>query len=835
MSHYADILLPLALRGTFTYRVPEEWADSLKPGIRVVVQFGTRRSYTGIVTRLHDDAPQPGVRVKDISGVTDETPVLLPAQLELWRWMAGYYLCTEGEVMKAALPGGMKLESETLLTRSADFLPSAERPLTPHEKQIMSVLSSTGRGMRLAELERKAGAHGLLPAVRRLMETGAVRVHEVMAERFKPRTELRVRLAKGDFSEAAVSRTLDALRRAPAQEALLLRYLDLSGASAALTLHNAGLLKEVSRAALCEAPGADGALASLRRKGILQTYTAETGRLNSNASGGTGVLPEDLKRKPLSEQQRQAADAIRSRFAHKDVCLLHGVTSSGKTEIYMNLIEHTLAEGKQVLYLVPEIALTTQLTRRLARVFGNRMGVYHSKFPDAERVELWQRQLTPDAFPLILGVRSSIFLPFRRLGLVIVDEEHETSYKQQDPAPRYNARDAAIVMAVRAGAKVLLGTATPSLESYYNALRGKYGLVELTERYGQAELPEIVVEDVKELRRKKLMKTPFSPRLTDEVRTALTRGEQAILFQNRRGYSPVLSCHACGWTPRCTRCDVSLTFHQQQHRLVCHYCGTSYEVPTRCPACEGTELRDIGYGTEKIEAAAQSVFPTARTQRMDLDTTGTRAAHERIIDRFQRGETNLLIGTQMVTKGLDFDRVSVVGIMNADQMLNIPDFRAHERAFQMMSQVAGRAGRRGKRGLVVMQTRQPDLPVISQIVHGDYRAMFDEQLEERRFFHYPPVYRIVNVLLKHREESVVSHAAAHMAALLRPAFGDGLLGPDRPAVARIQRLFLRMMRVKLAPDASPAGVRRTLTAARDALLQLPAYKSVTVCFDVDPY
>ena len=501
--------------------------------------------------------------------------------------------------------------------------------------------------------------------------------------------------------------------------------------------------------------------------------------------------------------------------------------------MYIQLIREVLAQGKQVLYLVPEIALTTQLTNRLGRVFGSKMGIYHSKFSDAERVELWQRQLSDKPYPLILGVRSSVFLPFQNLGLIIVDEEHETSYKQQDPAPRYQARDTAIVMATQLGAKVLLGTATPAIETYHNALTGKYGLVKMLHRFGDVQMPEIVVADVKELQRKKLMKTPFSPELTNEVHTALAQGEQAILFQNRRGYSPVLMCKACGWTPRCTRCDVTLTYHQRLNKLVCHYCGAQYNVPKLCPNCEEPNLRDMGYGTEKIESAAESIFAEAKAERMDLDTTRTRSAYERIINRFSQGRTNLLIGTQMVTKGLDFDRVRVVGILNADQILNMPDFRAYERAYQMLSQVAGRAGRRGKRGKVILQTRQVDNPIIGQIVRNDYEAMYQSQLEERQLFHFPPFYRLITIYLKHRNDDVVDHAAQHLAALLRPYFKDDLLGPDRPVVSRVQLLYIRKIMVKIAPQFTPSSVRQTLFSARDIVQHFDVYKSVNIYFDVD--
>ncbi len=828
MPLYAKVLLPLAAPGEYTYALPPELAGRVTTGSRVVVSFGPRRHYTAVVTEVGNEPPPEGVEEKSVEGLADAAPIVLPAQLALWKWIASYYMCTPGEVMKAALPAGLKLESETVIARDENFDVTAA-DLTPKEAALLAALPK-GKAARVADIEKTLRSRTTLHTVQSLMDKGAVSVSESMLRGYRPRTETHVRLTPALDSEAAVNATLDSLKKthAEAQERLLLRYLDLSQAAAALTLRNPALLLEVAKADLADGcEGADGALTALRRKGILETYLFAVERIRPQAAS---TLPP----RELDSEQARALAAIKEAFAQKDVCLLHGVTSSGKTEVYTHLIAETLAAGRQALYLVPEIALTTQLTTRLSRVFGGKMGVYHSKFPDAERAELWKRQLTAEAFPLVLGARSALFLPFRDLGLIVVDEEHETSYKQQEPAPRYHARDTALVLARMTGAKVLLGSATPSLESYHNAMRGKYGLVEMAKRHGGVMLPEIVVEDVKELRRKKLMKTPFSPRLTEEVRAALAAGGQAILFLNRRGYAPVIECRACGWTPRCTKCDVSLTYHRRMGKLVCHYCGAAYDVPEKCPCCEGTELRDMGCGTEKIEEAAREVFPEARTARMDLDTTRSRTAYEKIIDDFQHGRTNLLIGTQMVTKGLDFDRVRVVGVINADQMLNAADFRAHERAYQMMSQVAGRAGRRGRRGLVVVQTRQPDTPVIAQTVAGDYRAMYAEQMEERADFRYAPLLRMIDIYVKHRDERRAEGAAQALAAMLSPHFGADLLGPDCPAVSRVQSLHIRKLVLKVAPALPPAGVRRTLLAARDALLAQEGYKSVTVYFDADP-
>ena len=777
-----EVIVPLALPGLYTYRVPAGMAGRVAVGCRVVVPFGGRKHYTAIVVRVGARLPAAGVEVKDVAEVVDDAPLVLPAQLDFWMWLAHYYMCTPGEVMRAALPSGLKLESESEVRLNPDFDPAT--PLTERERALMAALGG-GTGRTVNQLEKDLRAKNLLPAVRRLMDKGAVVMKESMAQRFR--------------------------------------------AAAALRLHNRALLAEVAKADLLRRAGVtDAVLAALTGRGVLETYPYEVGRLAKGAEGPVAAP------RPLSDAQQKAADEVVAAFARYDVCLLHGVTSSGKTEIYAHLIARELEAGRQVLYLVPEIALTTQLTDRLSRLFGGMMGVYHSKFPDAERVELWRRQMSDKPCRLVLGVRSSLFLPFRRLGLVIVDEEHETSYKQQDPAPRYHARDAAVVMARMAGAKVLLGTATPSVETYHNAMTGKYGLVRLSSRYGDVRLPEIEVEDMKELRRKKMMPTPFSPRLLAEMRSALERREQVILFQNRRGYSPVVECRSCGWVPRCQSCDVSLTFHRHDGRMACHYCGASYPAPRQCPQCGGTDLRGMGYGTEKIEEAVRSLFPDARTARMDLDTTRSRSAYERILADFAAGRTDVLVGTQMVTKGLDFERVRVVGILNADQLLNQPDFRAYERAFQMMAQVAGRAGRRGQRGLVVLQTSQPGLPVIGQVVRNDYDAMYAGQLAEREAFGYPPACRLVVIYVKHRVEASAEAAAKAMAGELRPAFGAALLGPEPPLLARLQAQYIQTMMLKLVPGSPLAAVREKLWEARERVKQTAEGRSATIYFDVDP-
>ena len=824
MPHFADILLPLALENTLTYGIPADL--QLAVGQRVVVPLGKRKRYTGIVTRLHDEAPAEGVELKYVEEVVDEAPLLLPAQLQFWEWLANYYICTKGEVLKAALPSGLKLESEMRLIRAES--PADVNEMTPLQQAIYHLLDAE-KPTTLEDITSKLKRTSIINSVRQMIESGWVEVRETMRESFRARTETYVRLPESVVLEDKIDALFDGLRKGGKPYALLLAYTDLARSAAALRLRNPKLLADVSRSQLLQrVEGGDAALRALIEKGYLKSYSVEVGRLKTCAA------TETLGMRPLNDHQQRALEQIKTSFEQHDITLLHGVTSSGKTEVYMKLIEDTLAEGKQVLYMLPEIALTTQITTRLGRVFGDKMGVYHSKFPDAERVELWKRQLTDKAFPLILGVRSSLFLPFQNLGLIIVDEEHETSYKQQDPAPRYHARDAALVLAKQLGAKVLLGTATPSLESFYKARQKRYGFVEMRERFGGVELPEIIVEDVKELKRKKMMKTPFSPRLKEEIQAALERKEQAILFLNRRGYSPVLDCHHCGWTPKCTQCDVSLTFHQREQRLVCHYCGKSYDVPRTCPNCHEADLRDIGYGTEKIQAAIEAVFPTARTARMDLDTTRSRAAYEQIIRKFQQGETDILIGTQMLTKGLDFDRVSVVGIINADQLTNMPDFRAHERAFQMLSQVAGRAGRRGNQGKVVMQTRQVEHPLTQQVVTNDYFGMYAEQMQERQLFRYPPFYRVIHIFLKHRDDRTVEAASAYLASLLRPHFPTDLLGPERPLVAKVQMQYIRKFMLKVAPNLQPASIRATLRAARNVVAEHPEFKGLTIYYDVDP-
>ena len=644
-------------------------------------------------------------------------------------------------------------------------------------------------------------------------------------EGYKPRTETFIRLTAPYQNEPTLHVALNMLARAPKQQEAFIAYLSLSRWDSIEGNTCREPVLEITREELMNAAETTlPIITQLVKRGLLETYEVEVGRLNQ----GGEPHPEQIK--SLSAPQQEAFNQILFSFLKKQVTLLHGVTSCGKTEIYIQLIQRELDQHRQVLFLMPEIALTVQMMQRLQRVFGRRLGIYHSKYSDAERVEIWQKQLSQNPYDVILGARSAVFLPFQRLGLVIVDEEHETSYKQQDPMPRYHARSAAIML----GTKVLLGTATPSLESYYNAQTGKYGLVTLTERYQGIELPEIQVVDVRDLQHRKMMHGPFSPLLLSRVREALERGEQAILFQNRRGWAPMIECRKCGWVPRCEHCDVSLTLHRNLNQLTCHYCGYTYQIPSQCPACSSKELQGKGYGTEKIEDQIRDIFPEARVARMDLDTTRTRNAYERLITDFSAGRTNLLIGTQMISKGLDFDRVSVVGILDADRMLNQPDFRAYEHAFMMMAQVSGRAGRKGHRGLVILQTKSPDLPLIGQVVRNDYETFSRELLQERQAFHYPPFYRLVYVYLKHTKDEVVNTAGIELGTRLRQWFGDRVLGPDKPAVARVKTLSIRKLVVKLESGIDIPRVRQYLALAQQQMLQDKRYASLQIYYDIDP-
>ncbi|TWV14133.1 primosomal protein N' [Bacteroidaceae bacterium HV4-6-C5C] len=822
MDKFVDVILPLPLPRCFTYSLPQEWEDTLCVGCRVVVPFGRKKYYTGIVSGIHQSAPE-GYEVKPVVSVLDKSSILFEEQFRFWEWLSDYYLCTLGDVYKAALPSGLKLESETVVVYNPDF--ESEIPLTEKENVVLRLLL-TEPEQTVTRLEKDSGIKNVLPIVKSLLDKEALFVKEELKRTYKPKTENRVRLTGNMMNERRLKILFDELSRAPKQLDLLMKYIELSGLLAADGLSDQ--FKEVTKKELLQRSGASPAVFNaLCEKHIFETYLQDVARLQDiNAT----LSPVNA----LNEHQDRAYKEILSCFKSKNVCLLHGVTASGKTEVYIHLIENMIRQGKQVLYLLPEIALTTQITDRLQRVFGDRLGIYHSKFPDAERVEIWQKQLTDKSYDIILGVRSSVFLPFSRLGLVIVDEEHENTYKQQDPAPRYHARNAAIMLASMYGAKTLLGTATPSIESWHNATSSKYGLVTLHERYKDIRLPEIIPVDIKELNRKKRMNGPFSPLLLEYVREALEQHEQVILFQNRRGFAPMVECRTCGWTPKCQNCDVSLTYHKGLNQLTCHYCGYTTQLPRMCPACDGTDLRNRGFGTEKIEDDIKVIFPEATVARMDLDTTRTRTAYERIISDFERGRTNILIGTQMVSKGLDFDHVSVVGILDADAMMNFPDFRAYERAFQLMAQVSGRAGRKNKRGRVILQTRNITHPIIAEVIDNDFKRMVSDQLTERQMFHYPPYYRLIYVYLKNRNEQLLEIMAQAMGTKLRAVFGNRILGPDKPPVARIQTLFIRKIMLKIEYNAPMSRIRELLLRVQKEMQESDHFKSLIVYYDVDP-
>ena len=820
MNRFADVILPLPLYCYFTYRIPENMQGQVRQGHRVVVPFGRSKFYTAIVASLHDTEPQE-YEVKEISTLLDDEPILLRPQLRFWEWIAEYYLCPIGDVYKAAVPSGLKLESETSLTANADYEEDTDNRLTEREAILMSALSAQGR-LSVQELEKITGLRHTLPVLRRLVEREAIFVSERLRTNYKPKTEVCVRLSFAQGDNNALRAAFDAVGRAKQQETLLLSFLDLSH------FMQQGQLSEVSRSSLLSRAGVSPAvLAGLVNKGIMQIYKREVSRFRPTAYTPV-CLPS------LSKEQSAALDEIYASLRDKSVTLLHGVTSSGKTEIYIHIIDRILKQGRQVLYLVPEIALTTQLTERLQRVFSDKLLIYHSRFSDNERVELWRKLLSSREPRVVLGVRSAIFLPFHDLGFVIVDEEHETSYKQYDPAPRYHARNAAIVLAQMYGAKVLLGSATPAIESYYNAQTGKYGLVQLFTRYANNPLPEVRTVDMREQRRKKCAEGNFSEPLISLIQEALKQNEQIILFQNRRGFAPMVECRECAWIPKCANCDVSLTYHKRDNRLVCHYCGYSCEVPLVCPACKQPTIEVRGFGTERIEEDIQRLFPDSPLARMDMDTTRSRNAYQEIIDDFASGRSKILIGTQMVTKGLDFNRVSIVGILSADAMLSFPDFRAHERAFQMMAQVAGRSGRGKSHGTVIIQASQPEHPIIRQVIAHDYIGMYSSQLSERKTFGYPPYTRLIYIYLKHRDESVLDTLSNRYASFLRQVFGHRVVGPDNPPVARIQSLYIRKIMLKIEISAPMAQVKALLRQIYEKSLSDNRFKSLTLYYDVDP-
>lgn len=819
-TEFADIILPLPLAQLFTYSIPEEFGSEVAIGKRVVVPFGSKKFYTGIVKDIHNTPPKD-YTTKDILVCLDQTPITNSFQLKFWDWISQYYQSSIGDVFKAALPSGLKLESQTKITLDENFL--SKETLSKTEEQILDVLKHS-KDANISTLNQAIGLKNTLPQVKSLLEKGAVSVEEQIINSYKEKKKEFVRLAS-DFSEVEMSDIITKLKRAKKQQEILLSYLNLS---------KHFFEEKAQKVSVIELLSPNGTsksiLKSLAEKNILEIYHEKLDRIDLSEKETTGL-------KQLNAHQGKAISEIREQFEEMNCVLLHGVTSSGKTEIYIHLIQEQIRKGKQVLYLLPEIALTTQIINRLRAVFGNKVGVYHSKFNDAERVEIYNNINENDSeksYQIILGVRSSIFLPFNNLGLIIVDEEHENTYKQFDPAPRYHARDASLYLAHLHNAKTLLGTATPAVETYYNAQTGKYGLVELLKRHQNLEMPEIIIADIKEAKRKKKMKSIFSPELTQLMESCLENKEQIILFQNRRGYSPYLECKSCGWVPHCPNCSVSLTYHRFNNQLICHYCAHSIHPPSSCEQCNSTEIQDKGFGTEKIEEELLGYFPSARIARMDLDTTRKKMAYEKLIYKFENQELDILVGTQMVSKGLDFDNVSLVGILNADSMLNYPDFRAYERSFQMMSQVAGRAGRKKKRGKVLIQTYTPDHPIIKNVIDNDYFSMYSEQITERKEYVYPPHYRLININLKHKNQTLVNQAAETLAKSLRKIFGIRIFGPQSPVINRIQSYYIVNILLKIEKKSSPSKAKWILNQHANHLKGMERFKSIQVNFDVDP-
>ncbi|MBI9056292.1 MAG: primosomal protein N' [Labilibaculum sp.] len=819
-TEFADIILPLPLAQLFTYSIPEELKVDVAIGKRVVVPFGNKKFYTGIVKNIHGNPPKD-YSTKEILACLDDSPIINNFQFQFWDWISQYYQCVLGDVFKAAIPSGLKLESQTKITANEEF--QTQELLSKTEEQILNVLKHS-KDVNISTLNQATGLKNTLPQIKSLLEKGAITVEEQIINAYKEKTKQFVRLAS-DFSESEMGDLIIGLKRAKKQQEILLSYLNLSKYYFEETAQKVSLTEFLKSGDFSRA-----VLKSLVEKQILEIYHEKLDRIDLSHTETSGL-------KTLNEYQEKAIAETRKHFQEKNCVLLHGVTSSGKTEIYIHLIQEQLQQGKQVLYLLPEIALTTQIITRLRTVFGNKVGIYHSKFNDAERVEIYNNvnQNDPEnAYQVILGVRSSVFLPFKNLGLIIVDEEHENTYKQFDPAPRYHARDAALYLAHLHKAKTLLGTATPAIETYYNAKTGKYGLVELFQRHQNIEMPEIIIADIKEARRKKRMKSIFSPELMEMMTTSLENKEQIILFQNRRGYSPYLECKSCGWVPHCPNCSVSLTYHQYNNQLVCHYCAHSIQPPNNCDQCSSSEIEDRGFGTEKIEDELHSFFPEARIGRMDLDTTRKKMAYENLIYKFENHELDILVGTQMVSKGLDFDNVSLVGVLNADSMLNYPDYRAYERSYQMMAQVSGRAGRKKKRGKVLIQTFTPEHPIIKNVIENDYVSMYSSQLSERQEFIYPPYYRLINICLKDKNQTKLDQAANLLAKSLRKVFGARIFGPQSPVINRIQNYYIINILLKIEKKSSPAKAKWILNQHANHLKNMEQFKSIQINFDVDP-
>ncbi|WP_428330929.1 replication restart helicase PriA [Mucilaginibacter sp.] len=813
---FVEVILPLAISKNYTYRVPFEKNDAVLVGKRVVVQFGKSKLYTAIIASIGKLAPEK-YQAKYIIEVLDDRAVVTHEQLQFWNWLAEYYMCNVGEIMNAALPSALKLASETRITLNKDF--EFDRT-SLHDKEFLIVDAlDIQPELTVSDIAKLLGQKTVMPILKLLFEKNIIHISEEVSERYKPRTRSFITLNPVYNNPDSLRELFGILeKRAPKQADAVLAYIKLSRTQ-----------KSISKTELIEESGAGASsIKSLEEKEIFITEERNVSRLFYEDD-------EIYSSFELSEQQQRSLEQISEEFKQKDVVLLHGVTSSGKTQIYIRLIEEMIATGRQVLYLLPEIALTTHIIERLRVYFGASIGIYHSKFNDNERVEVWQKVLNNE-YKVVLGARSSVFLPFNDLGLIIVDEEHETSYKQFDPAPRYNARDAAIFLTNMHQGKVLLGSATPSFESYYNARIHKYGLVELTERYGGVKMPEIEVVSIAEETKKKTIQSHFTSVLMGNINQALEKKEQVILFQNRRGYAPVLICKICAYTPKCINCDVTLTYHKSSGKLHCHYCGYKEDAPQICPACGSTHLEYKGFGTEKVEDELSLILPAARIARMDLDTTRSRNSLQTILNNLEEKKIDILVGTQMVAKGLDFSDVTVIGIINADSLLKFPDYRANERSYQMLAQVSGRAGRRGKQGKVVIQTYDPAHRVIKQVIENNYNELYFTEMEERKGFKYPPFYRIINLAIKHKDPEMVYNQSIYLATELKKHFGDRVIGPEFPLISRIRNYYIRSIMLKFEKDG--ISINKAKTIIRDVITQFQTTKlskGSIVQPDVDPY
>lgn len=817
MSYFIDVILPIPLQKSFTYQINKEEAVFLQPGMRVAVQFGKTKVYAALVERVHREAPVV-YEAKDIEHILDEEPIVTTEQLALWDWIAAYYMCAKGEVMRAALPSAFLLESETIVHKKENS-EIIETTLKDDEFLVFEALQYQSV-LRIHEIAKIVGKKTVLPLIKRLLEKEVITVEEEIYEQYKPKIVRCVSIHEQYQEETALQELLTSLTRAPKQKEVLMHVFMLQSKSQ----------KEIRVSDLIKISGTSTAVVnSLIAKEILVAYELQSDRIQYN--GG-----EAATSKKLNEFQEKALAEIKYVFEEKDVCLLHGVTSSGKTEIYVKLIEATLAQNKQVLYLLPEIALTTQLIVRLQAYFGERLTVYHSKYSVNERVEAWNNvKANKEKAQIVIGARSSIFLPFTDLGLVIVDEEHEGSFKQYDPAPRYHARDTAIVLSKLFRGKVLLGSATPAIESYFNARNGKYGLVELMRRHGNVLMPEINLVDLKTKYKRKEVTGHFSDTLLQSIREALKEEEQVILFQNRRGYSPVVECNTCGHAPQCTNCDVSLTYHERKNQLRCHYCGYAIAMLHKCMACGSTELSTKGFGTEQIEKELKELFPDKNIGRMDQDTTRGKHGYEKIITKFENGDIDILVGTQMLSKGLDFRNVTLVGVMNADNLLNFPDFRAHERSYQLIQQVAGRAGRTQKRGKVLIQTYNPYHQILQQVTVNDYLAMFKDQIEERKQYKYPPFYRLIKFTGKHKDYNRVDEAVNWLATSFRNVFKQHVLGPEFPPVSRIRNQYHKNILIKIPQGQSLDKTKEVLGKILTSFSSIKEFSGVRILINVDNY